>query len=80
MNVQNASPLFLDVKEGLWAPREFTYRVKNRTRRLLHYLSDSGYPAHPIFVQPHPNPNTIKKTTSTVCRRPYASRPSDCTP
>jgi len=80
MNVLNASPLFLDVKEGLWPPREFTSMVENRTRRLLHYLSDFGYPAYPIFVQPHPNPNTIKQRTSTVCRRPYASRPRDCTP
>jgi len=33
--------------------------VNNRTRRLLYYFSDSGYPAYLIFFQPHPNPNTI---------------------
>jgi len=63
MNVLNASPLFLDVKEGLWPTCGFTFMVNNRTRRLLSYLSDSGHPAHPIFGQPHPDPNTIKKRT-----------------
>lgn len=63
MNVLNASPLFMDIKEGLWPPRNFTYKANNRTRRLLYFLSDSGYPTYPIFVQPHPNPNTIKKRT-----------------
>jgi len=63
MNVMNASPHFLDVKEGLRPPRGFTYKVNNRTRRLLYYLYDSGYPAYPIFVQPHPNQNTIKNMT-----------------
>jgi len=63
MNVLNASSLFLDVKEGLWPTCGFTFMVNNRTRRLLSYLSDSGHPAHPIFGQPHPDPNTIKKRT-----------------
>jgi len=63
MNVLNAFLLFLDVQEGLWPPRGSTYMVNNRTCRLHYYLSDSGYPAYPIFVQPDPNPNTIKRRT-----------------
>jgi len=59
-NVLASSPLMLDVNAGLWPPRNLSYTLNGRTRRLLYYTADQGYPRYPIFAMPHPAPDTRK--------------------
>jgi len=59
-NVLASSPLMLDVNAGVWPPPILSYTLNGRTRRLLHYTADQGYPRYHIFAMPHPAPNTRK--------------------
>jgi len=43
-NVLASSPLMLDVSAGVWPPRNISYTLNGRTRRLLLYTADRGYP------------------------------------
>jgi len=59
-NVLASSPLMLDVNAGLWPPRNIKYTLNGRTRRLLFYAADKGYPRYALFAMPHPKPDTPK--------------------
>ena len=60
MNVLASSPLILDVKAGAWPPRTFKYTLNGRSRRLLFYAADAGYPRYALFALPHPKPDGPK--------------------
>jgi len=59
-NVLAASPLMLDINDGVWPPRTYKYTLNGRTRRLLFYAADAGYPRYSIFALPHAKPDTPK--------------------
>jgi len=61
MNVLACSPLMVDVNAGVWQPRNINYRLNSRTRRLLYYTADQGYPRYALFEIAHPNPVTPKR-------------------
>jgi len=61
MNVLASSPLMLDVNAGVWPPRNINYTLNGRTRRLLYYTADQGYPRYALFAMTHPNPVTPKR-------------------
>jgi len=51
-NVQDASPLMLDVNDVTGPPRLYNYTLNGSSRRLLFYTADEGYPRYAIFAQP----------------------------
>jgi len=57
-NVLTCSPLMLGVNAGVWPPRTYSYTLNGRSRRLLHYAADAGYPRYALFALPHPKPDT----------------------
>jgi len=59
-NVLASSPQMLDVNAGVWPPRNISYTLNGRTRRLLCYTADRGYPRYALFAAPHPIPDTRK--------------------
>jgi len=48
----------LDVSAGLRPPRNLHYTLSGRTRRLLLFTTDQGYPRYESFAMAHPVPNT----------------------
>ena len=60
-NVLAASPLMLDVNDGVWPPRTYNYTLNGRSRRLLYYAADQGYPRYALFAQPFSNPDTPRR-------------------
>jgi len=60
-NVLAASPLMLDVNDGTWPPRIYNYTLNGRSRRLLFYAADQGYPRYAIFAQPYSKPDTPRR-------------------
>jgi len=63
LNVMHASPLYLSVTGGEWAPRTFSYTANGTTCTLLYYLVDGIYPPFAFFVSPFPDPTTEVETT-----------------
>jgi len=59
----HASPLYLSVTGGEWAPGTFSYTANGTTRTLLYDLVDGIYPPFAFFVSPFPNPTTEVETT-----------------
>ena len=57
-NVLACSPLMLDVNAGVWPPRTYSYTLNGRSRRLLCYAADAGYPRYALLARPHPKPDT----------------------
>jgi len=79
-----SSPLMLDVNSGVWLPRNISYTLSGRTRRLLFYTADRGSPRYALFATPHPVPDTRKfavhtrfqETVREDAERLYAVMPS----
>jgi len=61
-----ASPLILDVNDGTWPPRIYNYTLNGRSRRLLFYAADQGYPRYAIFAQPYSKPDTPRRQVYNV--------------
>jgi len=61
MNVLACSPLMIDVNAGVCPPRNINQTLNCRTRRLLDYTADQGYPRYALCAMPHPNPVTPKR-------------------
>jgi len=59
-NVLAASPLMLDINGGVWPPRTYHCTLNGRSRRLLYYAADAGYPRYAIFALQHAKPDTPK--------------------
>jgi len=84
MNVLACSPLMVDVNAGVWPPRNINYRLNSRTRRLLYYTADQGYPRYALIEVAHPNPVTPKRrmysrlqqAVRKDAKRLYAVKPS----
>ena len=60
-NVLAATPLMLDVNDGTWPPRIYNYTLNGRSRRLLFYAADQGYPRYAIFAKPYSKPDTPRR-------------------
>jgi len=69
-NVLASSPLMLDVNAGVWPPRNISYTLNGRTRRLLFYTADRGYPRYALFATPHPIPDTRKRSVYNRLQEP----------
>jgi len=43
LSVLGQSPLFMDMMDGTWPPKDLPYTVNGRTRMMLYYLTDKAY-------------------------------------
>jgi len=80
MSALALSPLMLDVNTGAWPPRTNKYTLNGRSRRLLFYAADAGYPRYALCALPHPKPdhpkllvyNRLEEATRKDAERIYA--------
>jgi len=61
LNVLGQSPLFMDMMDGNWPPKDLPYTVNGRTRTMLYYLTDKVYHKYPVFLSCYANPSTRKQ-------------------
>ena len=61
LNVLGQSPLFMDMMDGTWPPKDLPYNVNGRTRTMPYYLTDKAYHKYPVFLSCYPNPTTRKQ-------------------
>jgi len=78
-NVLAASPLMLDVNDGTWPPGIYMYTQNGRSRRLLFYAADQGYPDTLSLLSPTQIPSFLGDWCTTACRRQCARMRSACT-
>jgi len=61
LNVLGQSPLFMDILDGTWPPKDLPYTVNGRTRTMPYYLTDKAYHKYPVFLSCYAKPATRKQ-------------------
>jgi len=61
LNVLGQSPLFMEMMDGTWPPKDLPYVVNGRTRTMPFYLTDKAYHKYPVFLSCYAKPNTRKQ-------------------
>jgi len=61
LNVLGQSPLFMDMMDGTWPPKDLPYTINGRTRTMPYYLTDKAYHKYPVFLSCYAKPATRKQ-------------------
>jgi len=61
LNVLGQSPLFMDMMDGAWPPKDLPYTVNGRTRTMPYYLTNKAYQKFPVFLSCYAKPATRKQ-------------------
>jgi len=61
LNVLGQSPLFMDMMDGTWPPKDLPYTVNGRKRMMPYYLTDKAYHKYPVFLSCYAKPATRKQ-------------------
>jgi len=62
LNVLGQSPLFMEMMDGTWPPKDLPYVVNGRTRTMPYYLTDNAYHKYPVFLSCYAKPTTRKQS------------------